>query len=159
SVEGVDQFLCPGPSVGEAERGASSAAGDDGGGVGEAVAEPFGFGSGEFAVEAEELGPGHEVLGGEDDGEPGCVDGEALRWQVAQAGVFGVADALFGAAPASVERFEVGDVGGGEVGDEDLEAVPVDVGEGELGAGVGVLPADDGPGPSRPARQVQQVGD
>ena len=46
-----------------------------------------------------------------------------------------------------------------EVGDEHLEAVPVDVGEGELCAGVGFFAADDHPGAVGPARQVDQVGD
>ena len=35
----------------------------------EAVAEPFGFGSGEVAVEGEVAGPGEEVLRHADDGE------------------------------------------------------------------------------------------
>ena len=37
--------------------------------------------------------------------------------------------------------------------------MPVYVGEGELGAGVGVFAAGDHPGPCRPARQVDQIGD
>ena len=73
--------------------------------------------------------------------------------------VFGVADATFGAAAASVEGFEVGDVGVGEVGDAHLVAVPVGVGEGQLGAGVGILAASDHAGALGPARQVDQVGD
>ena len=60
-----------------------------------------------------------------------------------------VADQFLGAAPAALEGFEVGDVGVGLVGDEHLEAVAVDVGEGELGAGVGFFAADDRPGARR----------
>src|SRR5438270_339292 len=52
-----------------------------------------------------------------------------------------------------------GDVGAGQVGDEDLEAVTVDVGEGELGAGVGFFSAGDGPGPWGPAAEIDEVGD
>ena len=65
--------------------------------------------------------------------------------RLVESGGFGVADLSFGAAAATVERFEVGDVGIGEVGDEHLEAVPVDVGEGELGAGMGIFAAGDHP--------------
>ena len=43
-----------------------------------------------------------------------------------------------------------------EVGDEHLEAVPVDVGEGELGAGVGVFAAGDHPAPAGQPRQVDR---
>ena len=46
-----------------------------------------------------------------------------------------------------------------EVGDEHLEAVPVDVGEGELRAGMWVFATHDHPGAVGPARQVDQVGD
>ena len=68
--ERVDEFVNPGPAGGDAESGASSAAGDDPGGVEEAVAEPFRFGAGEFTVEAEQFGPGDEVLRDEHELEP-----------------------------------------------------------------------------------------
>jgi len=44
---------------------------------------------------------------------------------------------------APVAGLQEGDVSVGGVGHEALEAVPVDVGEGELGAGVGILTAGD----------------
>jgi hypothetical protein len=55
----------------------------------------------------------------------------------------------------------VAKVGVGLVGDEDLEAVPVGVGERQLGARVGILTPADRPGPRRPAGKVQgvQLGD
>jgi hypothetical protein len=57
-----------------------------------------------------------------------------------------------------LEGFEVGDVGVGLVGDEDLETVPVGVGEGELGAGVGFLAPGDGRVRFRPAdRSIRSV--
>jgi peptidoglycan/LPS O-acetylase OafA/YrhL len=49
--------------MGEAERGPASAAGDDPGGMEGAVAQPFAFGSGQFAIEVKDLGPSHEVFG------------------------------------------------------------------------------------------------
>ena len=54
SVEGGDEVGGPGPGGGEAESGASSGAGDLAGGVEQAVAQPFGFGPGEVAVEADQ---------------------------------------------------------------------------------------------------------
>ncbi len=63
---------------------------------------------------------------------------------------------------SAVERFQVGDVGVGQIGDEHLVAVPVDVAEGELGAGVWEFAASDHPHPGRPAAAwagVEDVGD
>ena len=77
-------------------------------------------------------GPGEEVLRHADDGEPCLVDGEAGRGQVGEPEVFGVADRSFGSPSAAVEGFEVGDVIVVEVGDYQLEAVAVDVGEGDV---------------------------
>ena len=88
------------------------------------------------------------------------VDRERVRGQVGQPGVFGVADVSFGAAAAAVERFEVGDVGVGAVGDEHLEAVTVDIGEGELRAGVGFFAAGDHPASRAASREHgDEVGD
>ena len=51
-----------------------------------------------------------------------------------------------------------GEVGVGLVGEEDLEAVAVKVGEAQLGAGVGVLSSADRPGARRPGVQVDPTG-
>jgi hypothetical protein len=45
------------------------------------------------------------------------------------------------------------------VGDEHLDAVPVDIGEGELGAAMGIFTAGDHPTPRRPPGQVDAIGD
>ena len=73
----------------------------------------------------------------------------AKLWEVGQPGVFGVADAAFHAAAAAVERVQVGRVRFGQVGDEDLIAVPVDVGEAQLCTRVGLFAAQAArvPGP------------
>jgi hypothetical protein len=67
----------------------------------------------------------------------------------------------FDAGATAVAQLQGGDVGVGLVGDEDLEAVPVGVGEAELGAGVGIFAAADRPRARRPAREVQgrKLGD
>ena len=115
-VEGRDELVGPGPVVGEAQP-SPSGGDDDPGGVEQAVAEPFRFGSCQLAVEGEELGPAQEVLGDEHQGEPRLVDRERRRGQVREPGVLGVADALFDPAASAVERFEVRDVAVGQVGD------------------------------------------
>src|SRR5437660_5000769 len=157
--EGGDELVGPGPAGGEAKPGAAAAASDDGTGVQQAVAESFGLGAGEVAVEGDESRPGQQVVGDEGRDEPGGVESEVGRGEVGEPGVFGVADQLLGSAPAALQCFEVGDVGAGEVGDEDLEAVAVDVGEGELGAGVGFFAAGDHAGAVRPAREINQSGE
>src|SRR3954447_2939897 len=88
TAEGVEQLASPRPVLGEAEEASPAAGDDEGGGVPEAVAEPFRFGGGEVTVEDELLGPGKEVLGDQDQGEPGLVDGERMGREVGQAGVF-----------------------------------------------------------------------
>ena len=137
-----------------------AAGGDEvAGGVEQAVAQPFRFGVGHVAVEDEQPGPGEQVVGDEGELQPDGVDGEGVRWQVGQSGGFGVADLSFGAATSAVERFEVGDVSIGQVGDEHLVTVPVDIGEGQLGAGVWVFASGDDAASLGPAGQVDEVGD
>jgi hypothetical protein len=101
-----DEVVGPGPVGGEAAAASSCGGAEVAGGVQQAVAEPFRLGRGEVAVEGEESGPGQQVVGAEGEVEPGVVDRERVRWQVGQAGGFGVADLSFGAATAAVERFE-----------------------------------------------------
>src|SRR5690606_16437307 len=74
AVERGDEFGCPGPVGGEPAGGPSAGASDAGGGVEEAVAEPFRFGGGEVAVEREQAGPGEQVVRAEHEMEPGVVD-------------------------------------------------------------------------------------
>jgi hypothetical protein len=60
-----------------------------------------------------------------------------------------------------VPQLQCGHVGVGLVGEEQLEAVPVGVGEAELGARVGILTPADRLGARWPARKVQgrELGD
>src|ERR671918_285287 len=159
AAEGGDKLIGPGPAASDAQPGLPPGADDDAAGVQQAVAEAFGFGPGEVAVEGEQPGPGEQVAGDEGELNPSLVDGEGGGGQVGQPSVFGVADATLGTAASPVEGFEVGDVVVGQVGNAVLVAVPVDVGEGELGAGVGVFAAGDHAGAFGPARQVDPVGD
>ena len=58
----------------------------------------------------------------------------------------------------AVLQLQPGDVRVGLVGHKHLEAVPVVVGEAQLGAGMGVLPSADRPGARRPGVQVDPAG-
>jgi hypothetical protein len=55
-------------------------------------------------------------------------------------------------------ELQLGDVGVGLVGQEELEAMPVVVAEAQLGAGVGVLSAAQHPPALRPVAQVDPAG-
>ena len=79
--------------------------------------------------------------------------------QVAQAGVLGAADPVLAAGAAAVAQFQVSELPGPGVGGEGGDAVPADVGEPQLRAGVGAFLADDHPHPGRPGGQVQQAGE
>jgi hypothetical protein len=50
ALEGVEEFVRPGPVGGDAESGAATGAGDDSGGVQEPVAQRFGLGAGEVVA-------------------------------------------------------------------------------------------------------------
>jgi hypothetical protein len=106
---------------------------------------------GEFAVEAQLLGPGVEVLGDQHQLQPRFVAHEVLARQVAQAGVFGCPDAVLDVGPVTVPQLERGDVVVGLVGDEHLMAEPLGgVEQGQLGAGVGSFATGDHPHPLTP---------
>ncbi len=74
-------------------------------------------------------------------------------------GVLGVADAALASPPTPVDGFQEADVGRRVVGDEHLVAIPVGVGEGELGPGVRLLTTNDHAGAVGPGRQIHPVGD
>ena len=120
-------------------------AGEPAGDVQQSVAQPFWFAAGELAGEQQPLRPGEQVLGGEDELEPGGVRLEGAEGEVLEAGVFAAADPVLDERVLAVELFEPGDPFALLVGDEDLEAVPVMVGEGELRAGVCALTTHDHP--------------
>jgi hypothetical protein len=103
-------------------------------------------------------GPADQVLGGEHQFQPDLVAAEQVERQVVQPGGLGGADAVLDPGAVAVAQLQPGQVGVGLVGQEDLEAVAVKVGEAQLGAGVGVLAAADRPGAFRPGVQVDPAG-
>ena len=68
------------------------------------------------------------------------------------------ADAVFGAGPAAVAEFQVGELTLFGVGDEAGDAAAVDVGEAQLGAGMRAFLAGDDAHALGPAGQVEQAG-
>jgi hypothetical protein len=74
---------------------AALAAGQSGGGVQHAVAQPFRLGQGEVAVQAEPLEPADQVGGDRGGGAPGGGNGELARGQPADHAVDGTSDVPF----------------------------------------------------------------
>jgi hypothetical protein len=72
------------------------------------VAEALGLGSTQFAVQAESLGPGDEVHGGKDEGDPVLVGQEVSERQVVQPEVLGRPDAVFNSGVATVAQLQFG---------------------------------------------------
>ena len=108
--------------------------------------EPFWFGPFQVSLGEEHLGPGDQVLAEEYQLEPDAVGVEVGEGKVLESGVFGSGDALFGSGPSPLAGFEESNVGVGLVGEEHLEAVTVEIGEGELSSRVGRPPDGRSPG-------------
>ena len=122
------------------------------------VAQALGLGGGQLAGEQQPLGPDDEVMGEAYDLKPPLVGGEVAKRQVAQAGVFVVADVVLDVCAAAVIALN----GGGRaglVGEDRLEAMTVMVGEGELRVRMRALTPDDDPRPVGPALEVEVLGD
>jgi hypothetical protein len=160
-VQGGDDLSGPGPSGRDAQPDAAAAA-DQASGHGEQPQpqpQPFGLVAAGGAVQGEQLHPGDQFAGQGDDLQPDLVLGEVVQWQVAQAGVLGGPDPVLAAGSAAVPQFQVGQLAAACAGDESGEAVPVQVGEAQLHAGVRAFLSDDDPHPGRVAGQVEQAGE
>src|SRR2546423_7155208 len=119
------------------------------------MAERLGLPEARRAVQAEGLEEGEQVLGGENQLQPDLVGGELAEGEAAQAGVLAAADAVLDASATAMAGFELGQVGVVLVGDEDLEAEALVIGEGELSAGMGAFAPADGAGPLGPGAEVE----
>src|SRR6266511_3836619 len=148
----------PWPRALQPQDRAAGVVDDPRGNVQQPVAQRLGFGQGERAVQQQCLGPAQEVLGAQDQLEPDGVAAQEVEREVGQAGGFGGADAVFDAGALAVAQLQPGQVRVVLVGEEDLEAVAVMVGEAQLRAGVGVLAAADRAGARRPVAKVDPAG-
>jgi len=97
-------------------------------------------------------------VGDQHERQPHLVVLEVAEGQVLQAGVLVVADVVLDASASAVATLKDGDVAGGLVGEDRLEAIAVMVGEGELRAGVRRLP-DDHARALRPSGEIKVLGD
>src|SRR4051794_40539611 len=107
------------------------------------VAQPFGFGLSECAVEQQRLRPDEQVVREHDDLKPHLVERERFERELRQAGVLVVADAVLDMGVLAVARLDDRDVLVGLVGEDRLEAVAVVVSEAQLRAGVRALTPND----------------
>src|ERR1700677_2008954 len=103
------------------------------------------------------LCPDEDVVGCQREFEPRRVCLKGLEREMPSAAGLECLDAVLDLRVLTVGRLERGDIGVGLIGDEALEAMTVEVGEGELRAGVWALAAADQPGALRPAVQVHQA--
>ena len=127
----------PGPVSGEVQDGCACVTGELSGDVQDSVTQPLGLGDPMFAVEGELLGPDDQIVGVERELEPRGVRLERVEREVRDAGCFQVLDADFDLGVLTVVLFQRGEIVAGLVGDEALEAVPVEIGERQLRAGMG----------------------
>src|SRR5436190_5175155 len=107
-VPGGHDHRCPGPGGGDFEVLPTAAAGQAGGGVQDAVAQFFGLGAGEVAVEGEQPQPGEQGGGGQRGGEPGAVDGQLVAGKFADPGVFAGADGVLNPCVNPVGGVDIG---------------------------------------------------
>ena len=110
--EGVGEVGGPGPVFVDFEVPGAAGADQAGGDVQYPVAQGRWFAAGQFAVQAEGLGPGEQVGGGQRQFEPDLVLVVAAAGQVAQAGCFAAADAVLDAGVGAVPYFQVGQLPG-----------------------------------------------
>jgi hypothetical protein len=96
-VKGANEFAFPGPVTLNAKSDPPATSHDARGHVQERVAQTLGFGRGECRVQAERLGPRHEVHGAQHELQPGVVGHHVAKREVRQARGLGVADAVFDA--------------------------------------------------------------
>src|SRR5680860_1114363 len=110
-----------------------------------------------LAAQEQEVGPGDQGPGDQHQLHPDRVHLEVAEGEQLEAHLLGAADAVLAAGAGAVVALEPRGVSCA-VGEDRLESVPIRVGEGELGAGMGPLAAHDQARALRPAGEVDQVG-
>jgi hypothetical protein len=126
--------------------------------VQDAVAHTLGLGEPVLTVEGQKLCPDHDVVGCQRELEPRGVSGKRVKRQVRRAAGLERLDAVLDLGVLAVKDLQGGDVRVLLVGDEALEAMPIEVGEAQLRAGVRALAAADQPGVRRPGAEVDLAG-
>src|SRR3954449_8174042 len=158
-LERGEQLCGPWPVVLEAQLAAPAVECEPTGDVQQPVAQPFGLGLGELAVEQQRLGPDDQIVREQHDLQPQLVERERLERELRKARVLVVADAVLDMGALAVAALDDRGVLVGLVGEDRLEAEAVVVGEGKLRAGVRALAPNDHTRTLRPAAQLDAVGD
>ncbi len=124
------------------------------------VAQALGFAARELAGQQQPLGPDDQVVGEAHDLQPDAVVFEVAEREILEAGVLVVADLVLDAGAGVVATLDLGDVGVGLVGEDRFEAMPIDVGERQLGAGKpSYLAAGTGLRAAQPLQPCRVAGD
>src|SRR4051812_32408826 len=158
-LERGEQLCGPWPVVLEAQLAAPAVECEPTGDVQQPVAQPFGLGLGELAVEQQRLGPDDQIVREQHDLQPQLVERERLERELRKARVLVVADAVLDMGALAVAALDDRGVLVGLVGEDRLEAEAVVVGEGKLRAGVRALAPNDHARALRPGAQLDAVGD
>src|SRR3954468_13480754 len=158
-LERGEQLCGPWPVVLEAQLAAPAVECEPTGDVQQPVAQPFGLGLRELAVEQQRLGPDDQIVREQHDLQPQLVERERLERELRKARVLVVADAVLDMGALAVAALDDRGVLVGLVGEDRLEAEAVVVGEGKLRAGVRALAPNDHARALRPGAQLDAVGD
>ena len=110
AFEGAEDRCGPGPVGGEVQGDVAGVAGELPGDVQDAVAQPFGLADRVLAVEREQLGPDHDVVGGQRELEPRGVRVEGVERQVGGAGRLERLDAVLDLGVLAVQDLKRRDV-------------------------------------------------
>jgi len=80
AVDGVGEFLCPGPGFGDPQDQAAGVFDQASRGVQKPAAQARPFGLGQRAIQEQQPHPAQQVDGQGDRGDPGGVDRKRVRW-------------------------------------------------------------------------------
>ena len=138
--EGGGEVGGPGPVLVEPELPAPPGPDQAGGHAEDAVAERGRLAAGQLAGEAQRLGPGDQVGGGQGQFQPGLVLLVSAAGQVPQPGCLLGPDPVLDPGVGPVPDFQVRELPAASVGEERGEPVPADIGEPQLRAGGAAVP-------------------
>src|SRR4051812_19636889 len=119
-LERGEQLCRPWPVVLEAQLAAAAVECEPTGDVQQPVAQPFGLGLGELAVEQQRLGPDDQIVREQHDLQPQLVERERLERELRQARVLVVADAVLDLGALAVAALDDRGVLVGLVGEDSL---------------------------------------
>src|ERR1022692_3402242 len=157
--ERAGDVVCPGPGRRDSQVPSALAFDDPPGGMEHLVAQRLRLGSGKVAVEGEEPDPGQQVTRDGRGLAPGGVDRVVPGGHMPQSGALAAADPVLDPGLGAVAGFEELDLPAGGAGGGDLVPLAlVLLEQGQLRAGVRVLPPDQDPHAGRPGGEAVPAG-